>query len=560
MRFFARPATDLRRLTGWPALAALLAVVIVHGRVSPVRADGELVVKARARLTDLETVARGTRVEVAGTLRDNLGQPVARERLEIRLDDAPPALATSDASGRFLVRLVARAEGARTVHVRFPGSALLGAAEAGGQVTVGRTSVSLTFDAPSEVEAALPLAFEVRATDSGGVPQTALAVKLTVDGTDLPPTTTGPDGRARWALRPLSRGRHLLVATAAADDLHLGATASHTVTIWSPLALTLDPLPERLAPGESLVADGSLEGAEGESVPIVLTIDGEPLGGTSTAAGGTWRITVSGAVLPVGRIEVRAMAAPTTPGFRPTFSERQFVEVLAPPPPSVAWVLVPVCLGAVAAGLAGWRRRAPAVRPATAPDGSGAVSPPAFARAAATPDPALRVEVRDAVTLKPVPGAVCRLLGGPADGPEVSVTADDVGRARLSGIGETLAVDAEGYAPARHACPVPPGGAVVVHLLTRRARIQACHEELLRVAGRPILRFGRETPAQSAHALRERGAPGDLVDAFTAAVERGCFGPAEPGPEDLSAVEAAGDALRTFFDSTSPAARRGARA
>lgn len=522
--------------------------LLVVGAPHAARAGGELTVKARAQLTDLETVARGARIEVAGTLRDNLGQPVARERLEVRLDDAPPETAASDRDGRFRVRVVGGAEGIHTVRVRFPGSALLGPAEAAGQVTVGRTAVTLLFTAPSEIEFGTPIEIDVRATEPRGAPQPGLVVRLRIDETELSPTTTDADGRSRWSLLPLPRGRHRLLAVSAADDEHLGASATHDVMVWAPLTVTLDPLPEHLAAGDALDVAGRLSGAPGESVPIVLTANGQPIGGTSTTAAGEWRIIAPARALTAGRLEIRAMASPASPDLRAAFSERRFIEVAAPPPRSLVWVLAPVVLGGFAAGLAAWRRRAPDVsRPPTA-EPAGVTAPAAFVRAAgASPEGDLTVEVRDAVTAMPIAGAACHLLDGPPGTlpPAASTTPD--GRARLSGVGQRLRVEASGYAPAMHPCPVPPGGHVVVRLLTPRARIQACHEEVLRAAGRPVLRFGRETPAQSARALVDRGAPPGLVEAFTAAVEHGCFGREAPGPDTLLEVEVTAAALRTHF-------------
>jgi hypothetical protein len=546
---------DVTRRLALSALAGTLVVVTGPRRS---RAGDDLVVKARAQLTDLETVARGFRIDVSGVLRDNLGQPVARERVEVSLDGGSPLPATTDANGRFQARLAARAEGARAVSVRFPGSSLLGPADANGQVTVGRVTVTLTFEAPTSVPGGEPVDVAVRAVDTRGIARHGLVVRLEVDGAPLPPATTGPDGRARWTLRALPRGVHRLEATSAADEVHLAASARHDVTSWTALAIALDGLPETLGPDDVLDASGRVEGAEGVAIPIVLTIDGQPVGGTSTATTGAWRITLPAESLPAGRVEVRALAAPTDPGFRTAFSERRSVTVQAPPPPSAAWVVVPVVLGALAAGLAAVRRRGPG---RVAPPAEPAVPPTPlapFVRAAVEAgDGALVVSVRDAVTGGAIASAECRLSGDPTRAPVVSTT-DGGGNARLVGVGDTLLVRAEGFAPAEHPCPVPPGGAVHVHLSTRRARIQACHEEVLRVAGRPVLRFGRDTPAQSARALRDRGAPDALVSDFTAAVERGCFGPLPPSQSALDAVESAARALRAHFADRAERRRAGA--
>jgi hypothetical protein len=197
---------------------------------------------------------------------------------------------------------------------------------------------------------------------------------------------------------------------------------------------------------------------------------------------------------------------------------------------------------------AAWRRRAQAPAPRSAPSRAAAPPPPPFERRdeATAPGDALDLQVVDAVDGRPLVARVVLLtadatvpdaasLDAPP-GPAFTTGAD--GRARLAGPAAHIWVGADGYAPSCHVCPVPPGGRAVVRLLPIRAHIQRVYEGVLRAAGRPPLRFGRETPRQAASALAARGGAPESVDALTRVVEAACFGPDEPGPDALTAAHA----------------------
>ncbi len=534
------------------ALTAVLAIALGLGPPRAASAEPEIVVKARATLTELLTVTRGLRVDVEGNLRDNLGQPVSGAEVEIQVGEATPRSATTDAQGHFRATVTTQGSGARKVEVRFPGSALLGPAAAQGEVTVGRAEVELQLQAPEATEAGRPLDLGARAVDRRGTPRAGLSLQVALDAQQLSALPTDADGEIHLTARDLGRGTHRLVVTFAGDEDHLPARAEQTLTAFVTPRVTLDALPPRLEPGSVLTASGVVEGAPGEALPIVLTAEGDPVGGTTTDAQGRYSVTLAADTLPAGKLEVRALVAPTEPSLRTAFSAAQRVEVVPPPPPSLAWFIAPVTAGALAAFAAAWRRRP---RPlAASPAPTRVPPPPPFVRRAAPVDDGrLRVEVRAEATGTPIRATV-RLLEGrsapslldpPVPGPATETDGD--GCAVLEGPGEWLWTEAEGFAPDGHACHVPPGAHVVIHLQTPRARIQARHEAVLAAAGRPVLKFGRETPGQSAVDLIRRGAPGALVDRFTEAVERGCFGAEAPDLALLVEIDADALALTQFF-------------
>jgi hypothetical protein len=530
--------------------AALTAVLAIALGLCPLRsasAEPEIVVKARASLTELLTVARGLRVDVEGNLRDNLGQPVAGAEVEIRVGDAAPQAATTDAQGHFRATLLSQGTGARSVEVRFLGSALLGTAAAAGEVTIGRAEVELQLRAPEATAAGGPVDLSVRAVDRRGTPRAGLSLQVALDAQQLQALPTDTNGEIHLTARDLGRGTHRFVVTFAGDDDHLPARVEQPLTAFVTPVVTLEALPPRLEPGTVLMATGRVDGAPGEALPVVLTADGEPIGGSTTDAQGRFALTLASDSLPTGKVEVRVLVAPTEPSLRTAFSAAQRVEVIPPPPPSPAWFVAPAAIGALAAFAAAWRRRPTPLAPSPVPP--RAPPPPPFARRAPPVDDGLlRIEVRAEATGAPVQARV-RLLGSeiapsllrpPPPGPATETDAE--GRAVIAGPGTWLWTEAEGFAPDGHACHVPPGGHVVIHLQTPRARVQARHEAVLAAAGRPVLRFGRETPAQSAADLLRRGAPAALVRGFTEAVERGCFGAEAPDHALLAAVEA--DAVR----------------
>jgi hypothetical protein len=534
------------------ALTAFLAIVLGLGPPRTASAEPEIVVKARASLTELLTVTRGLRVDVEGNLRDNLGQPVAGAEVEIQVGAESARSATTDAQGHFRATLVTQGSGAHKVGVRFPGSALLGSAAAEGEVTVGRAEVELQLQAPEAAEAGVPLDLGARAVDRRGTPRAGLSLQVALDAQQLSALPTDADGEIHLTARDLGRGPHRLVVTFAGDEDHLPARAEQTLTACVTPRVTLDALPPRLEPGAVLTASGRVEGAPGEALPVVLTAEGDPVGGTTTDKQGRFSITLAADTLSAGKLEIRALVAPTEPSLRTAFSAAQRVEVVPPPPPSPAWFIAPATVGALAAFAAAWRRRPRPLAPSPVP--TRVPPPPPFVRRAPPVDDGLlRVEVRAEATGAPIRARVRLLQGGtapslmnpPSPGPVTET--DDEGRAVLAGPGEWIWTEAEGFAPDGHACHVPPGAHVVIHLQTPRARIQARHEAVLAAAGRPVLKFGRETPGQSAVDLVRRGAPSALVDRFTEAVESGCFGADEPTVSLLLEIDADATALTELF-------------
>ena len=521
---------------------------------APGTASGQaLVVKARATVTELLVQARGLTVSVEGNLRDNLGQPVPGEALEVILPGGAPVPARTDTEGHFEVTARANSAGNARLRVHFPGGALLGAAEAAADVTFGRTAVALTLEAPEQVEVRKGFDVSVHAADAHGAPLPGVPVAVSLDGHVLATARTDRQGGLQLEAGGLPRGAHALRADFTGDADQVEARAEGTVVATSPLAVTLGELVPKLPPDGTLEVQGHVIGAEGDSVPVLLTANGQAVGGSSSNAEGDFRLAVPADALGAGRIKVRVMANPTDPGLRGAASAEKVVEVEAPPPPSLTWMLAPTALAALAAAGAIWRRR-PTLGPQVTPPARPTPPPPFVHRPSeATGDGALHLEIRSAQTGVPLAG-VARLLTADDATPArfhaptgALEAAQPTGTLRLTGPADRLWVSAPGYRPDVHRCLVPPGGHVVVHLQTLRVSAQALHEEVLAAAGRPVLRFGRETPAQAAVDLLARGAPLPAVTDLTEAVERACFAADAPTLDDLVALDVLAAGVRAHF-------------
>ncbi|MCB9536279.1 MAG: hypothetical protein H6704_08435 [Myxococcales bacterium] len=160
--------------------------------------------------------------------------------------------------------------------------------------------------------------------------------------------------------------------------------------------------------------------------------------------------------------------------------------------------------------------------------------------------------MRDALTAAPLRAATVVRLAPDAPTPAaasvdpppgVAGTTDRGGRATLDGAGRVLWAWAPGYAPVCHVLPAD-GGRVALNLLPLRARLQTLYAEVLQVAGRPALRFGRQTPDEARRPLARRGAPDAAVDDLTDLVRAACFGPTPPAPADLARALALAEQVR----------------
>ncbi len=505
-------------------------------------AQPQIAVKARAYVDDVRAFARGRDVTVTGALRDDRGQAVPGERVRV----ADTTVVTG-ADGRFTTSFVIQTEGRRTLEVRFPGGTLLGAATAQVEVVVGRTEVKIELSVGAEVDAARPVHVDIHVVDAGGADVAGAELRMRLNGADLGRDVTDQAGKALLPLVDLTPGLHLLEVTWPGDNQRLGARAEARIEATHPLRVELAAPQTAPVPGDPIVLEGRVLG--GDDPEVVLTANGRPAERLRTRAG-RFRAVLDPDDLPTGEVTFRATAHTSTPGWRDGASEDVTVHVPVPPPPSPWWVWAPALLALVSlAGVAIRRMPRPDV---TRTERLAPPSLPPFVFEEAAPESGLVVTVVCAVQGHPVRAIVVRMEPAahtphpagtdPPLGHKVETGRD--GRAELPAGGERVWVWAPGYAPACHALPAAVGRAQV-RLVPLRARLQTLYAEVLRAAGRPRLRFGRETPREARGPLLNRGAPADPLVRLTALVERACYGPQAPAPSELREALALADEVRS---------------
>lgn len=540
-------------------LAALLALLAAPhlAAATPFLAAPTLEVKARAWLDGLTAEAVGPSIHVRGTLRDNLNQAVPGAQIELRLipeaGAAPrPLMAKTDPQGQLSATLRAPGEGRHQIEARFSGGSLLGPAEGQAAVEVGRVRVQISADLPAQPSVRRPLSVPITVSLPTGGPGADIPLQITLDGERLPPLRTDRRGRATAQLPAPTPTVHRLTLT-----VEPGAGLSRAR--WSgqfhgarPLEVALAYTgPEAPAPGAPLVFRGQVIGAEGEALDVMLLADERPVARVAIDEEGQFTLSVDPDDTGAGEIDFRALSNAQDATFLDGASRIVTVTVPAPPPPSPLWTRIPLALAALSLLLALWRWRPKRAAPRRAPAPTPPAPLPAFEWVKQAEGGPLRISVCDGITGAPLAAAVIPL--GPED-PAPDLTAPPPAHAAAIQIGPTgaLTLGAEitphrlwiyrpGYAPACHPCP--EGGGVIIRLLPIRAFIQRRFVELLAEAGRPILRFGEDTPAQAGRAMIERGWPERPVRALIAQVEAACFGPTAP---DLDALAALQDLLHSL--------------
>lgn len=526
------------------------SIVVIMGVVGALGASlwtcaawAEPVVQVRARtlFDGLRAMTRGQRVEVEGTLRDNLGAPVAGGVVELRGPGVVDRVETS-VEGRFVGTLRLAGSGERQIAVAYDGSGLLAGTRAELPVRVGRDALTLRIDAPDEVDRRVSVPVVVAALDGGGGAVSGVMIGVDLDGNRLRQQRTDGQGRIRLDLPPLAAGVHVVRAVFAGSEVFMAAEVERTIEAALPLKVELRSAGAP-GPGDPVVFDVRvLEGPA--SVRVMLTAEGDPV--TDAVVAGQARLRVDPDDVEPGPVRFRAWAHTAVEGWRDAASAVVTVEVPAPPPPSPWWVRAPVILAALSLlGVVVRLRRRPRAAPPPRVEAPVLAPPFVFEESAVSGTGAIEVVVRDALSAKPVAATLVRLTWDvatpdpavvePPAGEQIA-TGDD-GRARLAGEGDRLWAHAPGYAPVCH--PLPKrGGRAVINLLPLRARLQTLYAEVLAEAGRPPLRFGRQTPREAAPPLVKRGAPDEPLAALTALVEEACFGGSAPTAGDL------GEALR----------------
>ena len=502
-------------------------------------ASPRIAVKARAHVEGLKAQSDGRTVRVRGVLRDNLGQPLPQQAIAVIAGDVRQP-ARTDAQGKFDVSVRVTSDGQQAVRVEFPGNPLVSAASQEKQVSVGRGAVAIRLHMPPTVEAEQALTVSADVVDAENQPLPGLQLQIRLGDGAQEPVRVGPDGRAVIPVPPMPPGAHTLRVRYAGNEDHLPAEDEVGFEAARSMGVMLKVADANPAPNQPLVFDGRVDGPEGASVRLL--VDGAPLKETRVQANGAFSLVVSADAIGAGTHRVRAGAVTDASGWRDGLSEPVIVSVQPPPPPSPWWLWAPAILAAISVlGVLGrtWRRRP---RPKAAPPRPVIEAPPAFTfePAAKGSHRGLQITVRDGLSgralqgtlvllapLEPTPG---RAVIEPPSG--LQTASDARGHASLDGQGDRLWAWAPGYAPACHVLP-SSGGFAGVNLLPIRARLQTIYAEVLSAAGRPALRFGKQTPREAAPPLATRGAPDDPLIALTALVERACFGAKPPTQADL---------------------------
>jgi hypothetical protein len=287
--------------------------------------------------------------------------------------------------------------------------------------------------------------------------------------------------------------------------------------------------------GDGVALHGAVVLSTGAVVPnaALRIVQGErTLAATRADAQGAFRVALGPEVLTEPGMSARAVFEPTEPWY--LAAESPEVELTAPPTPPIhwSWGAAPLALAALAVGVMALRRRAaqaPAAPAAPPPMGDHV----AVVSAGLTGPRSLRVVVVDRSTGTRVPG--CRLRVD--DDAWQALGADSV----AVGEGATacqLTLEADGYAPRRMRLDLPRGGEVRVQVAMRTWR-----EELF-ARIRPWLENARRADVlPTPRELSQAGAVAHVVP-LVKLVERGCYGPATPGPGELDAADALADTAR----------------
>lgn len=519
------------------SICGLVALGLVG--LGSAQAEPWVQVRARTMFDALQASARGQDVRVEGSLRDNLGVPVAGSPVVIAAAGARVEVA-SGADGRFAATLALQGSGEVVVGVAFGGSELLDAARAELPVTIGRNALRLRIDAPDEVDAGRAVPIAVVAVDGREVAVGGLRLQLEIDDQPWQQAQTDARGRVTRTVPPLAPGVHRLQARFEGSRLYLPAVVERSIESARPLEVALAAVGAPAA-GDPVVLDAELGAARPASVRVTLTAEGRPVA-ERAVSGDRVRFDVDPGDLEPGPVRFRALVHSAAPGWRDAISETVTVEVPPPPPPSPWWVRVPVILAGLSLlGVLVRARRRPRVAVPVRVEAVAAAAAFSFEAGAGVDAGRIEVVVRDALDGRWLTATLVRLGPGAAE-PDAAaetppegerVVTDGEGRAELSGGGDRLWAHAVGYAPACHALP-RRGGRAVIHLLPLRARLQGLYGEVLADAGRPVLQFGRQTPREAAPPLALRGAPDEALLALTFLVERACFGPRAPVAGDLA--------------------------
>ena len=237
-------------------LHASAVAVVVSALLASIPAARAVPIGVRAKTrVELEHRRNPTGLLLVGRLLDDVGEPIATERVQLELPGLAPVTRLTDDAGRFEIPLSARevrrlqSDGELvTWTVRFDGNARLGDTAQSGALDLSKraTRMSVTLpgggpeivlgDRPIEIRVALA---DVSEGDERPVAQAAVTLEVG-SGSELV-GATGTSGAATFVVRPdsLVGGRYQVVARFAGDTLHAAAFAQTRLTALLPTRLTL---------------------------------------------------------------------------------------------------------------------------------------------------------------------------------------------------------------------------------------------------------------------------------------------------------------------------------
>lgn len=552
----------------------LAALAFACAAFGVARADAEglrLRVRGSGRVSSHASRSEGELV-FSGTLTDDASQPLAKERVTVRIEEEEPGVAdlaerlraahtcdgergaatdvSVDASSGVPVVVTVTDEGGRycfraplPIHryravVAWKGSALVDGATSESTFDLGRRALVLDFDpAPHVVWLdAATSSFEVVAlSDEEQTRRVApnLTLRLTNEG-DAPLATAVTDafGRARFSVTNAALGKagpgELRVSYPGDGDL---AAATQTALVERRANVTLDvvdgarepanpedgiPLVVRARANGSTVDDGAVEASLGDTVV-----------GTADVREGLAKLVVTFSA-DGPSVPVRLRYVPTSSWFDAASDVVVHVPLRGPNPlrriaalGACVLVLAFFLAGRIAAGRAKRKPLSPKIDAAPA-------EPTAAVEIVATlegPDAGFRGRVVDAHERTPVANARVWIERGSFEGVDVlaSTTADADGRFSLPDVPRASSerLVAEGRIHQRLTRPLPASGEIVIALVARKRALLARLVGWAKWAGAPFDARPEPTPGHVRNAAIDR----PDTARWAGAVERAVFGP-----------------------------------
>lgn len=522
----------------------------------------KLAVRGEAVL-DVRVGGDGDAQEIRGTLRDDVGQPLGGQRLELSaLDGARPAMLAAprscghapaparpqpdtyavdtDSLGVFCVRTTGLPVKGR-VRVRFAGSGALDARSWDEAYDVDRRAPSLAWDPlPDALELdARAARVAVRATARAGADRAVDGLWLTLTderGAQLGRARTDADGRAAFdvptdALAGPGVGELLVRADDGATPLRAKVLRVAKVSLVG--AAPTEPIVPHDGHTITLAAETSRGPASSGTVEARV---GAELVGTAAVVDGRAHLPLAFDVPTSGTLEISFAYLPSSSGLRGSAPLTLRVPVK---PPSL-WRKAPLLLVAAALLLVlanGWRRLP---RPArVALRGARHARLPEIVVLPDDGAPGLAGVVLDAHERRPLAGVRVSVRSRDFEGDRelAATTTDERGEFRLAvDAVPSRVITAEGPLHARVEVPMPTRGRAQLGLSLRRRAVLERLMDALRRAG-PAW-SGKPEPTPSAVAkLADARARGDVAD-WARAVEDAAYGAAAVDAAREAAVRA----------------------